>query len=71
MVGPQMKQGLVYGGVELRRDQRVLEAGPLRAVVVNVVGGDHGDADLSGDPGQFPVAVGVPVQEVPLQLDVH
>ena len=66
VVGPEVRQRPVYGGVELCRDQRVLESGPLRLVVVDVVGGDHGDADLSGDPDQLPVAVGVPVQEVPL-----
>ena len=66
VVGPEVRQRPVYGGVEPCGDQRILEAGPLRAVVVDVVSGDHGDADLSGDSDQLPVAVGVPLQEIPL-----
>ena len=70
MVGLQVRQRLIYGRVEPGGDQRVLEAGAFGTVVVDVVGGDHRDADFPGDSDQLPVAVGVPVQKVPMELDV-
>ena len=70
MVGLQVRQRLIYGRVEPGGDQRVLEAGALGTMVVDVVGGDHRDADFPGDSDQLPVAVGVAVQKVPMELDV-
>ena len=70
-LGQEMRQGLVDGGVEARRHQRVMETGPLQSVVVNVVGGDHRDAGIAGESGKFTIAFGVALQEVTVQLDVH
>ena len=71
VVGPQVRQSLIDGGVELGGHQRVLEPGTVRGVVVDVVGGDDLGAGFGGDPGQLAVAVGVAGQEVLLKLDVH
>ena len=71
VVGPQVRQRLVYGGVEPCGDQRVLEARAFRDVVVDVVRGDHRHTGLRREPGQPPVPVSVAVQEVLLELHVH
>ena len=71
VVGPQVGQGAVERGVEPRRYQRVLEPRPLRRMVVDVVGGHDGQAGLSRESRQQPVAQRVPVQEVLVQLHVH
>ena len=62
VVGLQMGQGLVYGDVEAGGDKGVLETGTLRGVVVDVVGGHHRNAGLSGYSRQSPVAVRVSLQ---------
>ena len=41
MVGADVREGLVDGGVVFGGDERVLEAVPFRRVVVNVVGGNE------------------------------
>ena len=64
MVGPQIRESPVDGGVEPCGNQCVLKVGAFRGVVVDIVGGYHGDADITGGPDQLPVAVGVPMQEV-------
>ena len=61
MVGQEVRQGLVYGGVEPCGDQRIVQAGALRGVVVNVVGGDHRHAVLAGESGKLAVALGIPL----------
>ena len=71
MVGPEVRQGPVYGGVEPCRDQGILQPVTLRYVVVDIVAGDQGNTGVPGDPDQCPVAVGVAVQEVPVELHVH
>ena len=64
-------KSLIDGGIEPCGRQRVLEPVTFRRVVVDVVGGDHGDAHLPGDVGQLPVALRVTGQEVLLKLHVH
>ena len=46
----------------------VLQAVTLRAVVVNVVGGDQGNAGFAGQRRQLPVALVIPFQKVPLEF---
>ena len=71
MVGPEMGQCLVDGGVEPCRDQSILEAGAFRTVVEHIVGCDHRHIDFAGEGDQLPVACGVPLQKVVVKLDVH
>ena len=71
VVGPQMRERLVDGRVEPRRDQRVLEPRALGAVVVDVVGGHDRRSGLARQRDQLTVALSVPVQEVSVELDVH
>ena len=71
MVGPDEGQGLLDGGVAPGRGQRVLEAVPLRGVVVDVVGRGQRRSHVVGQPRQFPVARGVAFQEILLEFHVH
>ena len=71
VVGPDVGEGPVDGGVAPGGHQRVLEAVAPRAMVEHVVGGDQRHDGLTGEPRQLPVAGGVAPQKVPLQLHVH
>ena len=71
VVGPDEGKGLVDGGVAFSGHQRVLQPVPLRGMVVNIVGGYQRDAGIAGQRRQLPVASGVPLQEVLLELYVH
>ena len=71
MVGPEMGQRPVYGGVEACGDQGVLEPVAFRDMIVDVVGGDQGDSSgLPGDSSQSTIAVRVPLEEVLLELHI-
>ena len=48
--------------------QGILKSMPVRRVVVNVVGGNHAHARLSGQLRQLPVAAGVSLDQVLLQF---
>ena len=71
MVGPQMRERLVDGRVELGRDQRVLEPRTLWAVVVDVVGGHDRRSGLASQLHEFPVAFRIPIQKIAVEFDVH
>ena len=71
MVGPDVGQGLLDGGVAPGSSQRVLQAAALRAMVVNVVGGNQGSTGTSGHRRRFPVALIFSFQKAPLQFHVH
>ena len=71
VVGPQVGQGMVQGGVQPRRHQGLLEPRPLRCVVVNVVGGHDGQLGLVGQRRQQSVALCVALEEVLVQLHIH
>ena len=61
--------GLLERGVRPHGDQRVLELGPGTVVGVDVAGGDAGDPESLGDPGEPAVAGPVAPPHRPLQLD--
>ena len=71
VVWPEMRQRLVDCRIEPGRHQRILEAGPPRMVVVNIVGCHHRYAGFAGKADQIPVARGIALQKVVVKLDVH
>ena len=70
IVGPQMRQCLVDGGVEPRGHQRILQPAARALVVMHVVGRNQRNAHLAGDARQLAVADRIPLQKVLLKLDV-
>ena len=71
VIGPDKGEGLVDGAVSLGRHQRLLELVPPWDVIVHVVGGHDRRPHVLGQPGKLPVACGVPLQEVLLELHVY
>ena len=70
-VGMDEGQSLVHSGVVFGGHQGVLQAVAVGGVVMHVVGGDQGDADLAAQADQFPVAPRVALEEVLLQFHEH
>ena len=71
IIGPDVGQGLLDGDVAVGRHQRVLQPVALRAVVVDIVGGNQGRTGLAGQRRQFPVAGRILLEEILLEFQVH
>ena len=68
VAGAAFRVGLLQALVMLDGHQDVLEAVALRGVVVDVVGGYHAHAQAAGQLNEPPVALGVALDQVLLQL---
>ena len=64
-----MGVGSVQGGPVSDRHEDILQSMPLRAVIVDVAGGHHGDAQAIGQATQASAPVTVPLLLVVLELD--
>ena len=71
VVGLDVRQCLLDGGVAPGRGEGVLQPAALRAVVVDVIGGRHRDTRAVGQRCQLPVAGGVAFEKILLQFHVH
>ena len=71
VVGLDVGQCLLDGGVAPGRGEGVLQPAALRAVVVDVIGGRQGHSRAVGQRRQLPVAGGVAFEKILLQFHVH
>ena len=71
VVGQDVLQAAVDGGVVPYGDQGVLKLVPPRCMVESAVRGDQRNPHLPGERSQPPVAARLALEQVPLDLDVH